>query len=179
MGPAQPAHHCRCRGPSLGSGHATSQLCTRSIPAWDTQSLLSSSSGPMGPLNPSHPGTLKPLGGLLRESWSVPTECECPPWTVAPQGQVAPPWHSHCTPSLGTGRDRPREGRRDTRTVFTAGPVMGKQPSNADRGFWGPHRQRHGTPAASKRNLIFQIAFQLKGLRSSLQTSRGGPRHCF
>lgn len=52
--------------------------------------------------------------------------------------------------------------------------MIDKQSFSTKPGIWGPHRQRNRTLAAYKRNLIFQIFFQLKGLKSSLQTSGGG-----
>lgn len=110
---------------------------------------------------------------------------QCPPSVSVPPGLwlLRARWLHHGIPTAprawAQGMTGPGRAAGTLGLFLRQAPVMGKQPSNADRGFWGPHRQRHGTPAASKRNLIFQIAFQLKGLRSSLQTSRGGPRHCF
>lgn len=52
--------------------------------------------------------------------------------------------------------------------------MIDKQSFSTKPGILGPHRQRNRTLAAYKRNLIFQIFFQLKGLKSSLQTSGGG-----
>lgn len=52
--------------------------------------------------------------------------------------------------------------------------MIDKQSFSTKPGILGPHCQRNRTLAAYKRNLIFQIFFQLKGLESSLQTSGGG-----
>lgn len=52
--------------------------------------------------------------------------------------------------------------------------MIDKQSFSTKPGILGPHRQRNRTLAAYKRNLIFQIFFQLKGLKSNLQTSGGG-----
>lgn len=52
--------------------------------------------------------------------------------------------------------------------------MIDKQSFSTKQGILGPHHQRNRTLAAYKRNLIFRIFFQLKGLKSSLQTSGGG-----
>lgn len=52
--------------------------------------------------------------------------------------------------------------------------MIDKQSFSTKPGILGPHGQRNRTLAVYKRNLIFQIFFQLKGLKSSLQTSGGG-----